>query len=158
VLELVTFGAVGRLWLAATKKRFSKRRRRSTQSSRAWPVAANGRFQREAVVARTPRRGGCARPSSASPLDAIDAKIAPSRLLAAASGQARLADLYFEYRLAPTRTHQAEGRIRTVGRGVTLGLACACCVGDADGYAYTETSVRATGQAARTASTAAAAC
>jgi TldD protein len=73
----------------------------------------------------------------ASPLDAIDAKIA-ERLLATALGSGgEYADLYFEYRSGADFLME-EGRVRTVGRGVTLGLGVRVLRGDATGYAYTE--------------------
>ena len=70
-------------------------------------------------------------------LDAIDATIA-ERLLAAALGSGGdYADLYFEYRSGADFVLE-EGRVRTVGRGVTLGLGVRVLRGDATGYAYTE--------------------
>ena len=56
-----------------------------------------------------------------TPLEEIDAAIA-ERLLAAALGSGGdYADLYFEYRSGADFVFE-EGRVRTVGRGVTLGL------------------------------------
>jgi TldD protein len=73
----------------------------------------------------------------ASPLDAIDAATA-ERLLAAALGSGGdYADLYFEYRSGADFSFE-EGRVRTVGRGVILGLGVRVLRGDATGYAYTE--------------------
>src|SRR4051795_1502783 len=72
-----------------------------------------------------------------SPLDAIDAATA-ERLLGAALGSGGdYADLYFEYRSGADFVME-EGRVRTVGRGVTLGLGVRVLRGDATGYAYTE--------------------
>jgi TldD protein len=72
-----------------------------------------------------------------TPLDPIDAAIA-GRLLAAALGSGGdYADLYFEYRSGADFVFE-EGRVRTVGRGVTLGLGVRVLRGDATGYAYTE--------------------
>jgi TldD protein len=72
-----------------------------------------------------------------SPLDAIDAATA-ERLLAAALGSGGdYADLYFEHRSGADFSFE-EGRVRTVGRGVTLGLGVRVLRGDATGYAYTE--------------------
>src|SRR3954470_23303890 len=72
-----------------------------------------------------------------SPLEQIDAAIA-ERLLAAALGAGGdYADLYFEYRSGADFVME-EGRVRTVGRGVTLGLGVRVLRGDATGYAYTE--------------------
>ena len=73
----------------------------------------------------------------ASPLDGIDAQLA-ERLLAAALGSGGdYADLYFEHRSGADFVLE-DGRIRTVGRGVTLGLGVRVLRGDATGYAYTE--------------------
>src|SRR4029077_16078787 len=72
-----------------------------------------------------------------SPLDAIDAKIAERLLSAALGSGGDYADLYFEYRSAADYAYE-EGRVRTVGRGVTLGLGVRVLRGDATGYAYTE--------------------
>jgi TldD protein len=72
-----------------------------------------------------------------TPLDGIDASIA-ERLLAVALGSGGdYADLYFEYRSGADFVLE-EGRVRTVGRGVTLGLGVRVLRGDATGYAYTE--------------------
>src|SRR5207247_1905922 len=60
------------------------------------------------------------------------------RLLAAAlSSGGDYADLYFEYRSGADYLME-EGRVRTVGRGVTMGLGVRVLRGDATGYAYTE--------------------
>jgi TldD protein len=72
-----------------------------------------------------------------SPLDGIDAALA-ERLLAAALGSGgNYADLYFEHRSGADFVLE-DGRVRTVGRGVTLGLGVRVLRGDATGYAYTE--------------------
>ena len=75
--------------------------------------------------------------TSTSPLDAIDAKMAERLLSAALGSGGEYADLYFEYRSGADFVME-EGRIRTVGRGVTLGLGVRVLRGDATGYAYTE--------------------
>src|SRR3954451_20353030 len=72
-----------------------------------------------------------------SPLDAIDAAIARRLLSVALASGGEHADLYFEYRSGADFVME-EGRIRTVGRGVTLGLGVRVLRGDATGYAYTE--------------------
>ena len=72
-----------------------------------------------------------------SPLDAIDAALAERLLAAALSSGGDYADLYFEYRAGADYVLE-EGRVRTVGRGVTLGLGVRVLRGDATGYAYTE--------------------
>ena len=75
--------------------------------------------------------------AGASPLDGIDAAIA-GRLIAAALGSGGdYADLYFEHRSGADYVLE-DGRVRTVGRGVTLGLGVRVLRGDATGYAYTE--------------------
>ena len=73
----------------------------------------------------------------ASPLDAIDAALAERLLSAALSSGGEYADLYFEHRAGADYVLE-DGRIRTVGRGVTLGLGVRVLRGDATGYAYTE--------------------
>src|SRR6187551_619677 len=72
-----------------------------------------------------------------SPLDGIDAAIAERLLTAALSSGGEYADLYFEHRSGADYVLE-DGRIRTVGRGVTLGLGVRVLRGDATGYAYTE--------------------
>ena len=73
----------------------------------------------------------------ATPLDVIDAAIAERLLSAALGSGGDYADLYFEYRSGADFVFE-EGRVRTVGRGVTLGLGVRVLRGDATGYAYTE--------------------
>ena len=73
----------------------------------------------------------------ASPLDAIDAATAERLLSVALSSGGDYADLYFEYRSGADFSFE-EGRVRTVGRGVILGLGVRVLRGDATGYAYTE--------------------
>jgi TldD protein len=81
--------------------------------------------------------GAAAVEAARSPLDGIDAALA-TRLLGAALGSGgEYADLYFEYRSGADYIFE-EGRVRTVGRGVTLGLGVRVLRGDATGYAYTE--------------------
>src|SRR5947207_3586344 len=72
-----------------------------------------------------------------SPLDAIDAATAERLLSAALGSGGDYADLYFEHRSGADYSFE-EGRVRTVGRGVTLGLGVRVLRGDATGYAYTE--------------------
>src|SRR3954453_1156681 len=73
----------------------------------------------------------------ASPLDAIDAATAERLISAALGSGGDYADLYFEHRSGADYSFE-EGRVRTVGRGVTLGLGVRVLRGDATGYAYTE--------------------
>src|SRR2546423_7787813 len=75
--------------------------------------------------------------SLTSPLDAIDARAAERLLSAALGSGGDYADLYFEHRSGADYSFE-EGRVRTVGRGVTLGLGVRVLRGDATGYAYTE--------------------
>lgn len=72
-----------------------------------------------------------------SPLDAIDAGMAERLLAAALSSGGDYADLYFEYRSGADYSFE-EGRVRSVGRGVILGLGVRVLRGDSTGYAYTE--------------------
>jgi TldD protein len=73
----------------------------------------------------------------ASPLDGIDVTMA-ERLLAEALGSGGdYADLYFEYRSGADFVFE-EGRVRTVGKGIVLGLGVRVLKGDSTGYAYTE--------------------
>jgi len=73
----------------------------------------------------------------ANPLDQIDAAIAERLLAAALESGGDYADLYFEYRTGADYSLE-EGRIRSVGRGVTVGLGVRVLRGAATGYAYTE--------------------
>ena len=74
---------------------------------------------------------------ASSPLDPIDAHIAERLLSVALGSGGDFADLYFEYRSGADFAME-EGRVRTVGRGVTVGLGVRVLRGDATGYAYTE--------------------
>ena len=67
----------------------------------------------------------------ASPLDAIDAATAERLLSAALGSGGDYADLYFEYRSGADFSFE-EGRVRTVGRGVILGLGVRVLRGDVD--------------------------
>jgi TldD protein len=67
----------------------------------------------------------------------IDTQLAERLLRAALAAGGDYADLYFEYRIAADYVLEEE-RIKTVGRGVTLGLGVRVLKGDATGYAYTE--------------------
>jgi TldD protein len=72
-----------------------------------------------------------------SPLDGIDVALV-ERLLGEALGSGgEYADLYFEYRSGADFVFE-EGRVRTVGRGIVLGLGVRVLRGDSTGYAYTE--------------------
>ena len=73
----------------------------------------------------------------ATPLDAIDARIAERLLSAALASGGEHADLYFEYRSSCDFAFE-EGRVRSVGRAIVLGLGVRVVRGVASGYAYTE--------------------
>src|SRR5438309_11556667 len=67
----------------------------------------------------------------------IDAALARKLLELALSAGGDYADLFFEYRAAADYVYEDE-RVKSVGRGVTLGLGVRVTKGDATGYAYTE--------------------
>jgi TldD protein len=75
--------------------------------------------------------------NQSQPLDAIDVTLAGRLISEALSSGGEYADLYFEYRSGADYVFE-EGRVRTVGRGVVLGLGVRVLRGDATGYAYTE--------------------
>jgi TldD protein len=69
--------------------------------------------------------------------NAIDAQLAQRLLSVALEAGGDYADLYFEYRVGADYVLEEE-QIKTVGRGVSLGLGVRVTKGDATGYAYTE--------------------
>src|SRR5690242_5829227 len=69
--------------------------------------------------------------------NAIDAVLATRLLGEALSAGGDYADLYFEYRVTADYSYEDE-QVKTVGRGVSLGLGVRVTKGDATGYAYTE--------------------
>ena len=69
--------------------------------------------------------------------NAIDAQLAQRLLAVALEAGGDYADLYFEYRVGADYVLEEE-QVKTVGRGVTLGLGVRVTKGDATGYAYTE--------------------
>lgn len=75
--------------------------------------------------------------SPATPLAAIDVTVASRLIAQALASGGEYADLYFEYRSGADFAFE-EGRVRTVGRSVVLGLGVRVLRGDATGYAYTE--------------------
>jgi TldD protein len=85
-----------------------------------------GRFQSDAML-----------PYPSTPLDGIDARTAERLLGVALASGGDHADLYFEYRSGSDIAFE-EGRVRTVGRAIVLGLGVRVVRGDASGYAYTE--------------------
>ncbi|HVK75558.1 MAG TPA: metalloprotease TldD [Kofleriaceae bacterium] len=68
---------------------------------------------------------------------AVDAALARRLLSLALESGGDAADLYFEFRVTADYALQEE-QVKTVGRGVTLGLGVRVTKGDATGYAYTE--------------------
>src|SRR3954462_5987987 len=69
--------------------------------------------------------------------NAIDAQLAHRLLSIALEAGGDYADLYFEFRVSADYALEEE-QIRTLGRGITLGLGVRVTKGDATGYAYCE--------------------
>src|SRR5689334_6087909 len=76
-------------------------------------------------------------PFSAGGASAIDAQLANRLLGLALEAGGDYADLYFEFRVSADYSLEEE-QVRTLGRGITLGLGVRVTKGDATGYAYTE--------------------
>jgi len=76
-------------------------------------------------------------PFSSSGASAIDAQLANRLLGLALEAGGDYADLYFEFRVSADYSLEEE-QVRTLGRGITLGLGVRVTKGDATGYAYTE--------------------
>jgi TldD protein len=76
-------------------------------------------------------------PFSAGGAAAIDAQLAGRLLGLALEAGGDYADLYFEFRVSADYALEEE-QIRTLGRGITLGLGVRVTRGDATGYAYCE--------------------
>ncbi len=76
-------------------------------------------------------------PFSAGGSNAIDAALANRLLGLALESGGDYADLYFEFRVSADYALEEE-QIRTLGRGITLGLGVRVTKGDATGYAYCE--------------------
>jgi TldD protein len=68
---------------------------------------------------------------------AIDAALASRLLAQALEAGGDYADLYFEFRVSADYALEEE-QVKTLGRGITLGLGVRVIKGDATGYAYTE--------------------
>lgn len=68
---------------------------------------------------------------------AIDAALASRLLGQALEAGGDYADLYFEFRVSADYSLEEE-QVRTLGRGIALGLGVRVTKGDATGYAYTE--------------------
>src|SRR5688572_4328286 len=83
--------------------------------------------------------------------DQIDAQTAQRLLGIALERGGDYADLYFEYRVGADVVLEDE-KIKTLGRGITMGLGVRVLRGEATGYAYSEDlSFERMAQAARTA-------
>ena len=67
----------------------------------------------------------------------VDAALARRLLAIALSHGGDYADLFFEYRVGADFSYEDE-KVKTVGRGITLGLGVRVIRGDATGYAYCE--------------------
>ena len=76
-------------------------------------------------------------PFSAGGASAIDAQLANRLLGLALEAGGDYADLYFEFRVSADYVLEEES-VKTLGRGITLGLGVRVTKGDATGYAYTE--------------------
>ncbi|CAN5683103.1 metalloprotease TldD [soil metagenome] len=76
-------------------------------------------------------------PFAAGGANAIDAALANKLLGLALDAGGDYADIYFEFRVSADYALEEE-QIRTLGRGITLGLGVRVTKGDATGYAYCE--------------------
>jgi TldD protein len=76
-------------------------------------------------------------PFAAGGASAIDAQLASRLLDLALAAGGDYADLYFEFRVSADYALEEE-QIRTLGRGITLGLGVRVTAGHATGYAYCE--------------------
>src|SRR5436190_9744704 len=76
-------------------------------------------------------------PFSSGGTSAIDAQLATRLLAIALEAGGEYADIYFEFRVSADYALEEE-QVRTLGRGITLGLGVRVTKGDATGYAYCE--------------------
>src|SRR5205809_8022692 len=76
-------------------------------------------------------------PFSTGGTSAIDAQLAGRLLGLALEAGGDYADIYFEFRVSADYVLEEE-QIKTLGRGITLGLGVRVMKGDATGYAYCE--------------------
>ncbi len=76
-------------------------------------------------------------PFAAGGANAIDAQLANRLLAIALEAGGDYADIYFEFRVSADYALEEE-QVRTLGRGITLGLGVRVTRGDATGYAYCE--------------------
>src|SRR5260370_37320277 len=67
----------------------------------------------------------------------IDAGLSRRLLELALGGGGDYADLFFEYRAGADYSYEDE-KVKSVGRGITMGLGVRVLKGDATGYAYCE--------------------
>src|SRR3954468_5741963 len=76
-------------------------------------------------------------PFSSGGASAIDAQLANRLLAIALEAGGEYADIYFEFCVLASYALEEE-QVRTLGRGITLGLGVRVTKGDATGYAYCE--------------------
>src|SRR5712675_1067365 len=76
-------------------------------------------------------------PFSAGGASSVDAQLAHRLLALALEAGGDYADLYFEFRVSADYVLEEE-QVKSLGRGITLGLGVRVTKGDATGYAYTE--------------------
>src|ERR1051325_10871889 len=76
-------------------------------------------------------------PFSSGGASAIDAQLANRLLAIALEAGGEYADIYFEFRVSADYALEEE-QVRTLGRGITLGLGVRVTKGDATGYAFCE--------------------
>src|SRR4051794_32986150 len=76
-------------------------------------------------------------PFSVGGASAVDAQLANRLLGHALEAGGDYADIYFEFRVSADYALEEE-QVRTLGRGITLGLGVRVTKGDATGYAYCE--------------------
>ncbi|HEY1815653.1 MAG TPA: metallopeptidase TldD-related protein [Kofleriaceae bacterium] len=81
--------------------------------------------------------GALRAPFAAGGASAIDAQLANRLLGHALEAGGDYADIYFEFRVSADYVLEEE-QVKTLGRGITLGLGVRVTKGDATGYAYTE--------------------
>src|SRR5258706_2014477 len=74
---------------------------------------------------------------AAASLKQIDAQLARRLLDLALSAGGDYSDLFFEYRAGADYSYEDE-KVKSVGRGITMGLGVRVLKGDATGYAYCE--------------------
>ena len=108
------------------------RRRETSRSSRAARSAS-----RYSAAMTTTLPAALRAPFSAGGASAIDAQLANRLLGLALEAGGDYADIYFEFRVSADYALEEE-QVRTLGRGITLGLGVRVTKDDATGYAYCE--------------------